>query len=872
MRRRLTALAAAFLMAVTPVGSAAAEDLIIDESVWESRQETVNDFVPQGGDALQIEGLQELSQGAEPMSGAADEALLSGAAVSDEVPTDEGQSAGAAVNDPAVSDEALTDEGQSGDVAVDDPAVLDETLMDEGQSGDVAVPEADGEFVVGIEEADASEVPGESECAELLQTVEGQLEESGYASCATLPRMRTYFAATYNGSYGAQLSGNAKVVYDAMKRAYVDSRAGVPDGSELRIPFASPLTFSDEAGLEAAGNTIRSIMQSAFDAFVYDYPEVFWMDAPGYSYGYTSGTYPSSVAAVKLKPKMIYPGAGMEVGAFDSALAAAYAEAVRGAAATPFGRVAAIHAYLCRLLMYSEGTTEKDRAYAHSAAGVFLSSTKKVVCEGYAKAFKLLCKKANLESALIVGNAGGPHMWNYVRMDDGNWYLVDVTWDDGRYDTFDTTYLLAGSTSLGISPGVTIASERTLSNNFSGSSYTVNFAYPVLNPVAYGENTESGHRHSWQTQEIKPTCVIEGRVVSRCACGAETVQYLEPLGHCFDQEIYVYNGDATCTENGTKSLVCDYGCGSRANSANAPGIPDWMYTVEAEGTALGHRFVTYTSNHDASWNKDGTKTSVCANGCGAKKTVTDKGSARIPTISLNAKSITLKKGQSTRALKVSRLASGDRIKNWKSSNTKIVKVSSSGKLTAQKRTGKAKVTVTLASGLSKSVTVKVQSGTVRTTKISGVAKKLTLRYGKKAVLKPVISPITSREKITYSSSDKKVATVSSKGVITAKGSGKARITVKSGRKKVTVTVTVPTVKATKISGVPKTLTLKRGKTKTLKVKLYPAASKSRISYSSSKKSVVSVSSKGKLTARKKGKAVITIKAGSVVVKCTVRVK
>jgi len=54
----------------------------------------------------------------------------------------------------------------------------------------------------------------------------------------------------------------------------------------------------------------------------------------------------------------------------------------------------------------------------------------------------------------------------------------------------------------------------------------------------------------------------------------------------------------------------------------------------------------------------------------------------------------------------------------------------------------------------------------------------------------VISPLTSVEKVTYKTSNKKVATVSSRGVITAKKKGTAKITVKSGKKTYTVTVKV----------------------------------------------------------------------------------
>ena len=67
---------------------------------------------------------------------------------------------------------------------------------------------------------------------------------------------------------------------------------------------------------------------------------------------------------------------------------------------------------------------------------------------------------------------------------------------------------------------------------------------------------------------------------------------------------------------------------------------------------------------------------------------------------------------------------------------------------------------------------------------------MTVARNKKLTLKPVISPITSQEKVTYSSSNKKIATVSSIGVITGKKKGTAYITVKSGNscKKVKVVV------------------------------------------------------------------------------------
>lgn len=160
-----------------------------------------------------------------------------------------------------------------------------------------------------------------------------------------------------------------------------------------------------------------------------------------------------------------------------------------------------------------------------------------------------------------------------------------------------------------------------------------------------------------------------------------------------------------------------------------------------------------------------------------------------PMIKLNTSSVTLKIGQSTTGLKVT-MSNGDSVLSWKSSNTKVVKVSKTGKLVAQKRAGKATVVVKLNSGLSKKIPVTVQKTTVKTTKITGLKNKITLKAGKTTTLKPVLQPFTSQEKITYTSSNKRVVTVNSKGVSKAIGKGTARIIVKSGKQKFVINVKV----------------------------------------------------------------------------------
>lgn len=243
-----------------------------------------------------------------------------------------------------------------------------------------------------------------------------------------------------------------------------------------------------------------------------------------------------------------------------------------------------------------------------------------------------------------------------------------------------------------------------------------------------------------------------------------------------------------------------------------------------------------------------------------------------PSPKVNLSSLVLSPGQSTSVVRVTNATSSFRVVAWYSDNTSIARVDSHGKITAGKRTGSTYIKIAMSTGKTARVKVTVQKGIVRTKSISGLKSKYTVAKGKTVTLKPVRSPITSQEKITYSSSNKNVASVSSKGVIKGIKAGTAKITVRSGSKKVTVTVNVPKVSTQKISGVKSAITLKKGKTFKISPKLSPSNSDDKISYSSSNSKIVTINSKGVISAKKKGTAMVTVKSGKVQVKCKVTVK
>ena len=111
----------------------------------------------------------------------------------------------------------------------------------------------------------------------------------------------------------------------------------------------------------------------------------------------------------------------------------------------------------------------------------------KAVCEGYARSFKYILDELNIPCVLVSGtgtNSNGEtesHAWNYVQL-NGNWYAVDVTWDDpvivgnGNTELDDETryrHFLKGSNTF-------------LTSHFENgyiTSNSIEFDFPTLSPT-----------------------------------------------------------------------------------------------------------------------------------------------------------------------------------------------------------------------------------------------------------------------------------------------------------------------------------------------------------------------------------------------------
>lgn len=204
---------------------------------------------------------------------------------------------------------------------------------------------------------------------------------------------------------------------------------------------------------------------------------------------------------------------------------------------------------------------------------------------------------------------------------------------------------------------------------------------------------------------------------------------------------------------------------------------------------------------------------------------------------------------------------------WASSNASVASVNS-GTVTAIKE-GSATITAS-AGGKSATCTVKISAKIVAVKSIILDRTSLSMQVGETEMLTATVNPDNATDKaVTWSSSDVSVATVSD-GKITAKKSGEATITAKSGtcvaECKVTVTVSTESVTLDKT-----TLSLAIGETATLTATVKPDnATDKTISWSSSDPSVVKVDN-GKITALKKGTAVVSVIAANFSASCSVTV-
>ena len=595
-----------------------------------------------------------------------------------------------------------------------------------------AAPEVGNEDLNGFQAEISTEENDRIEAEESGEIISGAIAGDSVDSGISL-----FSLDYYTDSYGAQLDGNAKALYDLLVQNYVVDYSQYLDSVDFPFEFPDTITFEavvEDGSFQRKGesyvqatNDVKTAIQAASDAFSYDYPQAFWFRGSNYGYrvscvrdGSSSTGYRGTFKNFTFKPanREISENAHTRMGDFMNGVQSAVAELNEQTLGMDMEqKIKRIHDYICQRVTYRNDNT----LWVHSAASLFLDADPAFVCEGYAKSMKIFCYYMGINCACVSGTARGTssgtpgaHMWNYVQMDDGNWYLVDATWDDVGTSP-SSRYLLVGRATKG--QYITIGEERVEYTSFSTTSAETAgpvFILPVLAEESYADNKGKNEPAVTVVPTVTPTAAVSAEPTPTVSVAPTPTVSVKPIP--------IVSAEPTPT-------------------ASVAPIPTVSVTPIPTATPVPTATPTPTTT----------------------------------TLTLRVKQT---------------YKSGGKIKSVRTTNKKIVKVDKKGKITG-KKAGKATVTITYTNGSRRIYQVKVQKGIVKTIAVSVNKRNIILaKKGKSFQLRVTLTPVTSQQKVTYKSSNSKVAAVNSKGKIVAKKKGTATITVKSGNKKITCKVKV----------------------------------------------------------------------------------
>lgn len=285
------------------------------------------------------------------------------------------------------------------------------------------------------------------------------LDENITCDSQYLPNITSYLSNKNAFMYYDQLDDNNKAVYDAMKawlNPTTDSiTISLPDNIEYQADV-SKLEYFDEEQSNEFWNLIFNNMSYGEKALIFDYPELFWFNRNMININISSyrtrvnrltGIYTFTVSKLKLstQPKDVYADID-EANEYVKLLEESI-DSFEIKGENRYQQLKYIYDYIIDTVSYNLAAP-----YSDSSVGLFCEPFQ-IVCEGYSKAFKLICDKYDIPCIVVPGNINYEkktgHMWNYVMMENGKWYGLDCTWDDGSSGSAaEYRFFLKGSDSF----------------------------------------------------------------------------------------------------------------------------------------------------------------------------------------------------------------------------------------------------------------------------------------------------------------------------------------------------------------------------------------------------------------------------------------
>lgn len=240
--------------------------------------------------------------------------------------------------------------------------------------------------------------------------------------------------------------------------------------------------------------------------------------------------------------------------------------------APAYGLIYYFDKWICENNFYNNiglGQTKADLAskefyYCHSSVGILLKGYG--VCESYALAMNRLLDLAGVPSMAVYGTGnGGGHAWNYVKMPNGNWYMLDSTWNDGGSKS-SGQYLLSAADSKHVATGSRyVVGQKFTYPALAGSKYSAGAEKISINKselaLTKGKKQQlafsdyySNFRHTWSGGDSKVakidakgrvTAIAPGKTEVNCAIAGKKMSCV----------VYVYQWTGLTFANNQKASL-----------------------------------------------------------------------------------------------------------------------------------------------------------------------------------------------------------------------------------------------------------------------------------------------------------------------------
>lgn len=178
--------------------------------------------------------------------------------------------------------------------------------------------------------------------------------------------------------------------------------------------------------IKCTGKLSEKDIYEAIVAFKNDHPDVFWLDNT-FSYYHADGTTYVEISYIVTDSEL-----SEQQETFNTAVENFINNATMYS--SEYEREKYVNDYIVENCVYDDAAAENDNTLGNSSTAYGVLVDGKAVCEGYARAFQLLCNKMGIECVSVAGMTGNVgHEWNCANI-DGNWYQIDVTWNDTGND------------------------------------------------------------------------------------------------------------------------------------------------------------------------------------------------------------------------------------------------------------------------------------------------------------------------------------------------------------------------------------------------------------------------------------------------------